>query len=310
MKHKYLYITAFFTTALFTSCSDYLDELPDNRTELTTEESITKILVSAYPTTTSCEIGELHSDNIDENSNLYTYLFRLNEHMYHWQQTTEEGQDSPHALWIDCYNSISSANQALHAIERMGNPETLQPQKGEALLCRAYSHFLLATIFCKAYTSTHADQDLGIPYMDKLETTVNPSYDRGTLATTYQRIAADIEEGLPLIDDNLYSKVKYHFNKKAAYAFAARFYLYYMQSDFSNCRKVIEYADRVLGSSAAESLRDWKALGMLSSNRSVQPNEYVNTNNQANLLLISADSYWPLVADPGYAPCEKYCSNP
>ena len=77
MKHKYLYITAFFTTALFTSCSDYLDELPDNRTELTTEESVTKILVSAYPTTTSCEIGELHSDNIDENSNLYTYLFRF-----------------------------------------------------------------------------------------------------------------------------------------------------------------------------------------------------------------------------------------
>lgn len=48
---------------------------------------------------------------------------------------------------------------------------------------------------------------------------------------------------------------------------------------------------------------------MLSSNRSVQPNEYVNADNQANLLLISADSYWPLVADPGYAPCEKYCSN-
>lgn len=88
-----------------------------------------------------------------------------------------------------------------------------------------------------------------------------------------------------------------------------RFYLYYMQSDFSNCRKVIEYADRVLGSNAAESLRNWKALGMLSSNRSVQPNEYVNADNQANLLLISADSYWPLVADPGYGACEKYCSN-
>ena len=36
MKHKHLYITAFFATALFASCSDYLDELPDNRTELTT----------------------------------------------------------------------------------------------------------------------------------------------------------------------------------------------------------------------------------------------------------------------------------
>ena len=40
---------------------------------------------------------------------------------------------------------------------------------------------------------------------------------------------ADLEEGLPLIDDNIYLRVKYHFNKKAAYAFAARFYLYYTQ---------------------------------------------------------------------------------
>ena len=36
-----------------TSCSDFLDEMPDNRTELTTEESITKVLVSAYPMTTA-----------------------------------------------------------------------------------------------------------------------------------------------------------------------------------------------------------------------------------------------------------------
>ena len=46
---------------------------------------------------------------------------------------------------------------------------------------------------------------------------------RGTVAEVYQNIAADLEEGLPLIDDNIYSRVKYHFNKKAAYAFAARF---------------------------------------------------------------------------------------
>lgn len=60
-----------------TSCSDFLDEMPDNRTELTTEESITKVLVSAYPMTTNCHIGEFYSDNIDENSRAYSYLFRL-----------------------------------------------------------------------------------------------------------------------------------------------------------------------------------------------------------------------------------------
>ena len=68
-------------------------------------------------------------------------------------------------------------------------------------------------------------RDRGIPYIKEPETSVNPQYSRGTVAEVYQNIAADLEEGLPLIDDNIYSRVKYHFNKKAAYAFAARFYL-------------------------------------------------------------------------------------
>lgn len=310
MKYKNVLYTAAISTLCLgiTSCSDFLDEMPDNRTELTTEESITKVLVSAYPMTTNCHIGEFYSDNIDENSKAYSYLFRLNEHLYRWQQTTEENQDSPHALWNDCYNSIASANQALAAIEQMGNPQSLSAQRGEALLCRAYNHFVLATTFCKAY-STNADKDLGIPYIKEPETSVNPQYSRGTVAEVYQNIAADLEEGLPLIDDNIYSRVKYHFNKKAAYAFAARFYLYYTQPDFSNCQKVINYANIVLGTNASQYLRDWAALGALSPNKNIQPNAYVDADNRANLLVISAASYWPLVSDPGYANCERYCMN-
>jgi len=40
---------------------------------------VPKVLVSAYPMTTNCHIGEFYSDNIDENSRAYSYLFRLNE---------------------------------------------------------------------------------------------------------------------------------------------------------------------------------------------------------------------------------------
>ena len=40
----------------YTACSSFLDELPDNRTELDTEQSIANILVSAYPQSTNCEI--------------------------------------------------------------------------------------------------------------------------------------------------------------------------------------------------------------------------------------------------------------
>ena len=81
--------------------------------------------------------------------------------------------------------------------------------------------------FCNAY-NTHASQELGIPYMTKVETTVQPQYGRGTLQETYEKIEKDLLDGMALISDDSYSVPKYHFTRKAAYAFAARFYLYYM----------------------------------------------------------------------------------
>ena len=136
---------------------------------------------------------------------------------------------------------------ALKAIEEKGNPASLNPQRGEALVCRAYCHFMLATIFCNAY-DTHASESLGIPYMEDVETTVSPRYERGTLEEVYRKVERDLLEGVELISDDGYSVPKYHFTRKAAYAFAARFYLYYMKPDFSNCDRVIDFATRVLGS--------------------------------------------------------------
>ena len=177
----------------YTACSSFLDELPDNRTELDTEQSIANILVSAYPQSTNCEIGELYSDNTDENSRAYGYWQKVEEDLYNWKDTYEEGQDTPQALWDACYAAIASSNHALQGIKNLGNPTSLNPQKGEALVCRAYAHFMLATTFCQAYNSNTAEQELGIPYMETLQTTVAPHYERGTLASVYRKIAADLE---------------------------------------------------------------------------------------------------------------------
>lgn len=78
---------------------------------------------------------------------------------------------------------------------------------------------------------------------------------------------------------------------------------------FLTARSVINYANIVLGTNASQYLRDWAALGALSPNKNIQPNAYVDADNRANLLVISAASYWPLVSDPGYANCERYCMN-
>ena len=40
-------------------------------------------------------------------------------------------------------------------------------------------------------------------------------------------INIDIEEGLPLINNDIYDVPSYHFNQRASYAFAARFNLFY-----------------------------------------------------------------------------------
>ncbi len=306
-RYKYILLSV-AALALTSSCDDFLDEMPDNRTELDTPEKITKVLVSAYPDASNIKMCEFYSDNYAENAGTYGIMNLVENDFYFWQDTDQEGQDTPQYVWQSCYSAISSANHALDAIEKLGGGASLNPQKAEALICRAYSHFILATTFCKPY-NTKADQYLGIPYVKEMETTVSPHYERLTLADTYEDIKNDIEAALPLINDDAYQVIKYHFNRKAAYAFASRFYLYYMQADKSNLDKVIEYADKALGSEPYSSLRDWKALGSLTPNGDVQPNAYVNSANSANLLIQKSTSWWPYVGDPGYTTCMKYSHN-
>ena len=289
-----------FQLSFSVACDDYLDVLPDNRAALDTEEKITDLLVSAYPNTSSIMLTELYSDNTDRNdeSSAYTAYRPTQEQAATWQDVTETIQDTPYALWDHCYKSIAAANNVIFAIDKMGRPEHLNPQLGEALLCRAWCHFMLANVFCKAYSPKTCQQDLGITYINRVLTEVAPVYDRGNMADLYRNIAADIEEGLPLISDELHTVVRYHFNTRAACAFAARFYLYYMQEDKSNLDKCIEYANRVLGTSAAENLRDWQSLGQVSIVNGERANAFVSADSKANLLLLSTNSYWEWLYGP------------
>ena len=302
---KWTLCAALFTIhyPLFVSCDSYLDVLPDNRAALDTDQKITDLLVSAYPKATGTALCELYSDNTDRNdeSSAYTPLRPLQEQAATWQDITDINQDSPYALWDNCYKSIAAANNVIFAIDEMGRPPRLSAQLGEALLCRAFCHFMLAGVFCLPYSPVTCQQDLGITYINRVLTEVAPVYPRGTMADLYRNIAADIEEGLPLVSDELHTVQKYHFNTRAAHAFAARFYLYYMQDDRSNLDRCIDHATRVLGASAAETatvLRDWAALGQITINDGQRANAFVSADSKANLLLLSTNSYWEYLYGP------------
>ncbi|MDR0824416.1 MAG: RagB/SusD family nutrient uptake outer membrane protein [Prevotella sp.] len=282
------------------SCDDYLDTLPDSRTQLDDETKVINILVSAYPNQTSVMMSEFWSDNWD----MYDWNLNYNnyqEDVWRWKdEVNRSGNDHLYRTWEFCYTSISACNEALAAIEKLGNPVSLKGAKAEALIARAWNHFELASLFCLPYGKT-SGQDMGLPYMEAPETTVRPDYERGTVEELYKKISNDIEAALPNIDNNIYTQPKYHFNRSAAYAFATKFYMIYGKFD-----KAIEYATVVLGQNPASVLRDWQATIPMDASNTEQPNAYMDKNNPATLLVSVPTSGWSTVGPNNYSTCNKF----
>ena len=275
------------SVAILASCSDQLDTLPDNRTTLDTPKKIAGLLVTAYPDRTPTLFNEWMSDNTDYMGAQNSQGNRGGDQYFFWQEQTEGGNDSPEMVWMLYYEGVYKANEALAAIEDQGGPnnDILRNSKGEALLIRAYDHFILANEFCRPYNGKTSTKDAGLYYATGIAdfSAAAEQSNRGTVADVYEKIAADIEAGIPLLNDT-YEVPKYHFNKQAAYAFATRFYLYYEKWE-----KAKEYADKLLGSNPAASLRDYRALQAMPLSKSDQAvksaEAYCSASADCNLLV-------------------------
>ncbi len=286
------------------SCNDFLDEMPDNRAEIDSQEKVNKLLVEAYPLNGYIMCTELLSDNVDDFGANNPYVERIEMQLYNWMDVTESDNEAPDAIWEACYLAIAHANQALQAIDEMGNPESLNPARGEALVCRAYAHFILVNVFCQHYSPEYSATDLGIPYMEAAETELNPKYQRGTVEKVYELIEKDLVEGLPLIDDASYTVPKYHFNQKAAYTFAARFYLFYQKWD-----EAIKCATTALGPVPGENLRDYALLASFPRDMGVVGQQFTSTSLKTNFLLQTGYSSLGLIFGPYYYGCRYNHGN-
>ena len=291
-----------------TACDDFLDKLPDNRTEANTEEKIQKLLVAAYPTHDHMLVTEYSSDNVDDMGENNPYSDRFLDQVYSWTDVTETNNQDPESYWMDLYQCIETANMALEGIESMGGATTttLKEMQAEALMCRAYAHFMLVNVFAMHYDSNNPNA-VGVSYVTETEKELNPQYQRETVHENYKHIEADLEAALPYVGDSYYSVPKYHFNKNAAYAFATRFYLYYEKYD-----KVIECANKVLGSNPKNMLRNYQHIATL-------PRDFgsgsgpilmymIDANQNNNLLLLTSYSRQGVYFGPYYTG-KRYSHN-
>ena len=255
-----------------TACFDKLDELPDNRTEIDSPEKVRLLLTSAYPVETQALLCELSGDNyIDDNvvvpATHNDPRSKWHEEAYKWEDVNNYSmgeQDTPYQVWEAYYAGISVCNHAIEAMKEMSddpaNDLELAHSWGEAHVLRAYLHFVLVNTFAEAYKdSVKSSADRGIPYVTIPETQVQVDYSTSgflhNVTETYDLIEKDLLEGVELIDDSRYKVAAYHFNKNAAYAFAARFYLFKRNYD-----KCIYYATQALGENPSSMLRKWNNI--------------------------------------------------
>lgn len=223
----------------FSGCEKFLDHQPDMRTELDSEDKIRRLVTSAYPQQNYLAMMEVSSDNVEDKG-----IGEMNlpiPSLYKWEDVKGFETNTPTAYWNACYAAIAAANHALAALEEQGGFASQSPEiVGEALLARAYAHFMLVNLFAPVYQIDGDNQAPGIPYITSPEEIVFQDYDRGTVAQVYAHILADIEQGIPLLVDGFWEVPKYHFNLEAAHAFAARVYLF-----MGNWEKVIEHTNAI-----------------------------------------------------------------
>lgn len=282
MNFKLIYILpAFFMLA---ACQEFLDEPQDKRTTINTKETVAQLLVNAYVDAQFAAFAEAMSDNADDKGNVGTQT-QVNTDSYQWKDyESVTDVDAPTFFWEGSYRAIAHANHALAAMEGLeADAAELAPLRGEALLARAYAHFLVVNFFSLRYDPATADSEPGIPYVTAPEENAVVKYTRETISETYRLIEADLVEGLLLITND-YKEPKFHFTQAAAHAFAARFYLYKGEWE-----KVIEHTNAVLGKGAPQLvIRDFVSSTYTELTYSQRTAQYSAATEHTNLLIT-----WP-----------------
>lgn len=283
-----LFVKSVILLCVIGGCDQYLDVAPDNRVALDDLDKAAQLLTNAY-SVASPAFTDWMTDDFAYSPG--TVIRPTHERLFQWQETfsSPDEQDSPEFFWYQTYNAIGHANEVLNILDEL--PEESERDEaykraieGEALLVRAYGHFMLVNMFGKAYNFDLTSRDRGVPYIKTPETTFLAEYERLSVERTYDEIEDDLLDGLDLIDDSFYNNSgKYHFNRNAALAFASRYYLY--KRDFVRC---LQYSNELLGSNASAYVRDFTSDEYQNAKSSITgyPQLYSSPDEPANFLLM------------------------
>src|SRR5690606_32515154 len=90
---------------VLTGCSDYLEQLPDQRTELDTPEKVAELLASAYPRANYITFLEAMSDNAEDKAPTGSEV--INREPWYFNDVPDRDIDSPDYYWFAAYTAIA-----------------------------------------------------------------------------------------------------------------------------------------------------------------------------------------------------------
>lgn len=251
LNYLLILITLFFTGG----CNDFLDTVPDNRTEIDSMDKIWRLLTNAYPKRTYTAMIEARCDGMTFfgstfQGNQQDEMFDFMRGGFYWMpHTPSDCDDSHERFWEASYEAIGYCNFALEAIEKYEDqldPAQVKLARAEARISRAYNHFMLLSLFADMFDGKNAETNPGIPYVTETEEETFKQYDRETVAVTLEKIKKDLFDEIDNIGTSaVYEQPRFRFTRDAACAFAVRYCLF--TEDYAGA---VNYANRIFPSAA------------------------------------------------------------
>ncbi len=278
----YSIICSLILSITFTSCDDYLDEIPKGSKIPETLVDFEALIRNEYTN---------HTVNVNQALNLLNDKYvtdatlsydRLTNANYLWDETADRIalNKSDEGTYYFSYSAISTFNLIIeNALSTSEATETEQKELwAEAKVLRAMSYFNLVNYYADTYEVSTAASKLSVPLITSA--VINAPSTQVSIQDMYNFILKDVEEALPFLPS--VGQTILHPTLGAGYAFYARVYL-----QMNNYSEALKYANMALAENGA--LYDWTSF------------------YDANKTLIeNPDSYTSLPSPMGYNYIENY----
>lgn len=202
---KVIYSLLFAVALLTSSCSKFTDVQPKGKNLLATTDQLEMLLNNEFYMNDSDE-RQMCGDMIYAFENVATMINRPNKTraaiLISWDEANQDKMaelTSSDGEYSDYYGVIGKiSNPILSRVDDAAGSESVKNQlKSEALVLRAYFHYLLVNKFAKAYNPATAATDPGIPYVTE-DWDISIPTEKVTVKEVYDNIIADLDKAIQL----------------------------------------------------------------------------------------------------------------